>query len=113
MLANVDKGTQVYFDELMSYATLHLHGYKHEMVNHSAGQYVKGNAHTNSIESFWVTFKRGHKGVYHKMSRKHLQRYVDECTYRWNIRGEFDMIFADMVRSATETAKLPYKQLIA
>lgn len=59
-------------------------------------------------------FKRGHKGTYHqKMSRKHLQRYVDEFAYRWNTRGDMDMIFADIVQNFAEKGKLTYKELTA
>lgn len=110
--AHVKEGTQIYTDELMSYAKLSSH-YPHEMVRHSAGQYVKGDAHTNSIESFWAVFKRAYKGTYHQMSRKHLQRYVDEFAYRWNVRGEMDFLFDDMVRNMAESGKLTYKNLIA
>ena len=112
IVAHVEKGTTIYTDELMSYSNLK-DLYPHEMVRHSSGQYVKGKAHTNGIESFWAVFKRGYKGVYHKMSKKHLQKYVDEFVYRWNEKGDFDKLFLDMVRNAAGTGKLGYKQLTA
>lgn len=58
--------------------------YNHLVVNHSAKQFVDGMAHTNGIESVWAVLKRGFYGVYHQFSKKHLQRYVDEVTYRLN-----------------------------
>lgn len=59
-----------------------------ESVNHSVKEYVNGQAHTNGIESFWVLLKRGYYGTYHKMSPKHLHRYVDEFSGRPNIREQ-------------------------
>jgi len=58
----------------------------HESVKHSAGEFVRGIAHTNGIESFWATFKRGYIGVYHQFSVKHLHRYVTEFAGRHNVR---------------------------
>ena len=58
--------------------------YRHESVNHSAGEYARGAASTNSIESVWAVLKRGIHGVYHQVSPKHLHRYVDEFTFRLN-----------------------------
>ena len=65
--------------------------FDHSSVRHSVGEYVDGMAHTNGIESprresFWSMLKRAHKGVYHKISVKHLQRYVDEFAGRHGIR---------------------------
>ena len=60
----------------------------HEVVNHSAQEYVRGDVHTNGAESFWSMLKRAHKGTFHKMSPKHLDRYVQEFAARHNLRDE-------------------------
>ena len=77
------KGATVYTDDHGGY-----HGmpFKHETVKHSISEYVNGMAHTNGIESFWSTFKRGYHGTYHHMSAKHLDRYVTEFSGRHNDR---------------------------
>ena len=64
------------------------------LVNHSAGQYVKGMAHTNGMESFWSLLDRGYGGTHHHISAKHLPRYVNEFAGRHNIRN---MDTADMM----------------
>ena len=71
---NAKESATVYTDEAKAYKGM---PFKHETCNHSAGEYVKGAAHTNGMESFWAMLKRGVNGVYHKISQKHLQRYVD------------------------------------
>ena len=75
-------GTKVYTDEAHAYDGLP----NHESVKHSVGEYVRGMAHTNGVESFWSMLKRAHKGTFHKLSAKHLQRYVNEFAGRHNIR---------------------------
>ena len=80
---NIEPGTKVYTDDHKGYLGLQ----NHESVKHSVGQYVEGQAHTNGIESFWATLKRGYYGVFHKMSKKHLHRYVNEFSGRHNIRS--------------------------
>ena len=69
------KGATVYTDDAKAYKGM---PFDHESVRHSVGEYVRDMAHTNGIESFWAMLKRAHKGVYHKISAKHLHRYVDE-----------------------------------
>lgn len=61
--------------------------YTHSAVNHSIGEYIRGQAHTNAIESFWALLKRGYYGVYHHVSAKHLQRYLDEFSTRYAMNG--------------------------
>ena len=68
------------------YKTLHRLGYIHESVNHSISEYVRGVAHTNTIEGFWGQLKRSIDGTYHAVSPKHLQHYVDEFSFRYNHR---------------------------
>ena len=80
---NVAPGAQVYTDDHRSYIGL-AKTYGHEAVKHSVGEYVKGMAHTNGIESVWAVLKRGYNGTYHHFSAKHLQRYVDEFAFRLN-----------------------------
>lgn len=80
----VEVGTQLYTDDHASYNDLDGLFFKHETVNHGAGEYVRGPVSTNSIESVWAVLKRGLHGVYHHASAKHLGRYVDEFTWRLN-----------------------------
>ena len=76
-------GATVYTDDAAAYKGML---FKHEPVCHSAGEYVKEMAHTNGMESFWATLKRAHKGVYHKISPKHLNRYVRQFAGKHNAR---------------------------
>ena len=73
----------VYTDEASAYEGLPR---THEAVKHSVSEYVRGQVHTNGMESFWSMMKRGYIGIYHKMSPKHLGRYVDEFAGRHNLR---------------------------
>lgn len=78
------EGSTVYTDGAHVY--FGLRGRQHESVKHSVGEYVRNMAHTNGMESFWSSLKRGYDGVYHKMSPKHLDRYVTEFVERFNVR---------------------------
>jgi transposase-like protein len=82
--ANVEIGSTLLTDEYSAYNDLGGLLFQHETVNHSAGEYVKGMASTNGIESVWAVLKRGLNGVYHQVSVKHLGRYVDEFSFRLN-----------------------------
>ena len=63
-------------------------GFIHERVKHSAGQYVRGAVHTQTIDGFWSQFKRSLNGTYHSVSPKHLQTYLDEFCFRYSHRGD-------------------------
>ena len=108
---NAAPGAQVYTDG--SSSSLGMDEYGHDSVNHSVGEYVKGQVHTNGIESLWSMLKRGYVGTYHKMSFKHLHRYVNEFAGRQNIR-EFGTLkqMALLVRGM-DGKVLHYKDLIA
>ena len=79
---NVEHGAKVYTDDHGGYFGLP----NHQTVRHSVKEYVNGQAHTNGIESFWALLKRGYYGTYHRMSPKHLGRYVSEFERRHSIR---------------------------
>ena len=87
-------------------------GFDHEQVNHNIGEYVRGMAHTNGIESFWAMLKRGYQSTFHHFSEKHLDRYVTEFAGRHNDR-EADTIEM-MARMATGMVgkRLRYQDLI-
>ena len=80
---HTEPDARVYTDEAPAYNGLRR---PHEAVRHSVGEYVRGMAHTNGMESHWAMLKRGHDGVYHHFSKKHLGRYVDEFSGRHNSR---------------------------
>ncbi len=84
ILDNVELGTTLHTDEHGGYTGIGGLLYKHETINHSAGEYVRGDVCTNGIESVWAVMKRGVHGVYHQVSEKHLGRYVNEFTFRLN-----------------------------
>jgi len=92
----------VYTDELAVYNTLDRgrKGYHHRRVNHSEGVYVSGDVHTNTMEGFWSLTKRGIGGVYHAVSKKHLQGYLNEYAWRYNERLNPRAKFSTLLRRA-------------
>ena len=101
-------GAKVYTDEHGGYVGLE----NHEAVKHSIGEYVKDQAHTNGIESFWSMLRRGYVGTYHQMSEKHLQRYVDEFSGRQNIREAGTMDQMAHVAVGCVGQRLLYQELV-
>ncbi len=108
---SVEEGSTVYTDQNRGYIGLRKKNYRHESVNHSVGEHVREQAHTNGVESFWAALKRGYYGTYHRMSEKHLDRYVTEFSGRHNAR-ELDTIDQMAFLAKGMVGKnLPYKEL--
>jgi transposase len=96
----------VFTDDLASYHGLEKHDYEHKRINHSQGVYVIGDVHTNTIEGFWSLVKRGIGGVYHSVSKKYLQTYLNEYAFRYNHRDCGNLIFPLLVARASQTELL-------
>jgi transposase-like protein len=84
---------------------------KHEIVNHSAKEWVRGDVHTGTIDGYWGLLKRGVTGSFHQISVKHLHRYLSEFQFKWNHRKAQD-IFALVIAALVIGAELPYEKLI-
>ncbi len=89
-----DKVSLVATDDHPAYRKLREKGYPHEAVDHSAGEYVRGNIHTQNLDSFWSLLKRGIVGSYHKVSKTYLPLYLAEFSFRHNHREDADMFGA-------------------
>ena len=100
----------VYSDEAAAYKGL---PFAHETVKHSIGEYVRDQAHTNGVESFWASLKRGYQGVYHKMSPKHLNRYVQEFAGRHNSRPNNTLDQMSGTAQRMGRKRLRYQDLIS
>ena len=105
-----NKDSMVYTDDAPAYSGLPR---EHETVKHSISEYVREQAHTNGIESFWALMKRGYHGIYHHMSPKHLDRYVGEFAGRYNIRGLDTLDQMAGLSWSMENKRLRYQDLIA
>ena len=106
---NTQQGAVIYTDEAAAYNGLRR---PYAAVRHSVGEYVRDMAHTNGIESHWAMLKRGHDGVYHHFSRKHLSRYVNEFSGRHNVRPmDTEAQLTLMVQKSVDK-RLPYAELI-
>ena len=92
--------SMVYTDEYRIYNRLPQEGYAHRRINHSEKVYVSGDVHTNTIEGFWSLVNRGIGGVYHSVSAKHLQGYLNEYARRYNQRYEAETRFDGLLRRA-------------
>ena len=106
---HVAPGSTVYTDNHAGYRGMA--GYNHASVNHGVGEYVREQAHTNGIESFWALLKRGYYGIYHYMSVKHLHRYVNEFSFRHNTAKVDTIEFIEMTVARMVGHRLTYKEL--
>lgn len=111
LVENVVLGSTVITDEYRSYRGIGFI-YDHLFVKHHKGEYVNGLIHTNGIENFWSMLKRGIVGIYHQVSPKHLDRYLDEFTFRYNSRDMNEEERFNVLLSNTQ-GRLQYKELIA
>ena len=108
---NVKRGSTIMSDEWKAYNPLQEH-YEHKFIEHGKGQYVQGDVYINSLECAWSQFKRSIIGIYVKVSRKHLNKYVQEFVFRYNYRNldaqnQINCIIRNM------ECRLKYKDLIA
>jgi len=97
---HVIPATTVYTDEMGAYKYLRENGYDHKKINHMEKVYVSGDVHTNTIEGFWSLAKRGIGGVYHAVSAKHLQGYLNEYSWRYNHRDGGQVMFEALLLRA-------------
>jgi transposase len=105
IIRNVAPESKIYTDEFRSYNNLKYLNYKNEFINHSANVYADGDIHVNSLEGFWSLLKRGINGVYHSVSKKHLNKYLNEYTFRYNNRNNEEPMFSLMMN---QIQKYPY-----
>ena len=109
---HAEPGASLYTDEAAAYVGLG-RDFEHESVNHSVGEYVSGMVHINGMESFWSMLKRAHKGTFHKISPKHLNRYVQEFAGRHNLRNADTLVQMTKMALAMAGKRLRYRDLIA
>ena len=107
-----DETEAIYTDELRSYIGIEDEDTRHETVNHSIEEWVVGDVHTNSIESVWSLFKRSIIGAFHKVSAKHLDRYLEELEWRFNNRDN-SHIFRDTLKRIVNTDHVTYRKMVA
>ena len=84
----------------------------HQSVNHSKGEYARGDVSTNEVESYFALLKRGITGSFHSVSKEHLHRYCDEISFRWNERKVTDAERTVKAITLSDAGRLMYKELI-
>jgi transposase len=97
---NVAKGSDVSTDEAPGYRNLRKMGYRHGSVNHGREQWVDGKTHTNTIEGFWSHFKCSMRGTHRSISRQHMQKYLGEFEFRFNLRRDVSSTMFDRLIQA-------------
>ena len=107
----VSKDAKVFTDELAAYKAVET-THRHNTVNHSMEEWVRGTVHTNSVENAWSLFKRSIVGSYHQISRKHMDAYLDEFEWRFNNRHNGNL-FRDTLQQLLAAPALEYKALTA
>jgi len=113
LVAQLDHNTKLMTDDAGQYRHMH-RDFDHEVVNHSAGEYVRGEAHTNTVEGYFSILKRGVTGTYHHVSQQHLKRYLAEFDFRYNERvalGVNDAQRADKALEGIGGKRLTYRRI--
>jgi transposase-like protein len=105
-----DDAEAIYTDSHRAYRGIADDNTRHEYVDHSKDEWVRGQVHTNTVESVWSLFDRSVIGAYHKLSVKHLPAYLDEATFRWNNRTN-PFWFRDMILALIEGDTLTFAEL--
>ena len=98
--ANVNPAAMIFTDDWPAYKLLRGQFLDHRIINHSTGEYVQGDVHTNTIEGFFGNMKTGMRGTYKKVSRKWLQSYLDEYAYRYSHRNDTRAMFSGLLDKA-------------
>ena len=114
--ANISKEATIYTDEAGQYTHLDRYFRDHDFVRHGAGEYVRGEVHTNTIEGYFSIFKRGMKGVYQHCAKKHLHRYAAEFEFRYNNRlanSVNDLARASVALCGVVGKRLLYRESLA
>ena len=110
VIENATPDAKVYTDDSRAYEGLPM---DRESVKHSVGEYVRQQAHINGVESFWSMLKRAYKGTFHKLSPKHLNRYVQEFASKHNIRDEETIDQMVLIVAGLIGRRLMYRELVA
>lgn len=105
----VSKDAHLMTDQLQAYKKLGPAFRKHSTVDHSKGEYARGDVHCNSAESFFSLLKRGVHGTFHHVGKQHLQRYCDEFAFRWNHRKTTDAARTEAAIRLAPGARLTYR----
>ena len=108
---NVCKKTALHTDESRLYTKVGQEYADHKTVTHSRGEYARDGVHTNNAENYFSIFKRGMRGVYHRCSERHLQRYLHEFDFRYNTREMTDFERANKAHQNVENKRLTYNRV--
>jgi transposase-like protein len=114
MVKHASRKSALMTDELTVYSRIGFEFSRHVAVNHGKGEYTRGDAHSNTAESFFATFKRGVYGTFHSVSEAHLHRYLAEFDFRYNTRaalGVDDTQRTDEALRGSTGKRLTYRRI--
>jgi transposase-like protein len=107
---HVERDASIMTDEWSAYRGLGRDFASHETVTHGDKEYVRGAVHTNTVEGYFATLKRGVNGTYHRVSPAHLHRYLNEFDFRYSTRTQTDGARTLAALSQAEGKRLKYKE---